>query len=137
MLEADPSLLKFQLEPDIAVMVQDIHDDTVAGPIELARRGAHAVLRLTDKAHYERPLQINLEVQGHTDNVGGDAYNMKLSQARAEAVRTYLATRGIAASRLVAKGYGFHQPIVPNTAAVCPVILRTASSRLNRPRSRA
>jgi OOP family OmpA-OmpF porin len=61
--------------------------------------------------------KIDLEVQGHTDNVGTDAYNMKLSQARAEAVRSYLVTRGIASARLVAKGYGFHQPIVPNTSA--------------------
>jgi hypothetical protein len=36
----------------------------LAGPLELARRGARAVLRLTDKAHYERPLHINLEIQG-------------------------------------------------------------------------
>ena len=61
--------------------------------------------------------KINLEVQGHTDNVGGDAYNMKLSQSRAEAVRTYLINKGISASRLVPKGYGFHQPLVPNTNA--------------------
>jgi OOP family OmpA-OmpF porin len=61
--------------------------------------------------------KISLEVQGHTDNVGGDAYNMKLSQARAEAVRAYLVSKGIASSRLVAKGYGFHQPLVPNTSA--------------------
>jgi OOP family OmpA-OmpF porin len=60
---------------------------------------------------------IDLEVQGHTDNVGGDAYNMTLSQARADSVRTYLLTSGIQAARLVAKGYGFHQPLVPNTTA--------------------
>jgi len=61
--------------------------------------------------------KISLEVQGHTDNVGGDAYNMRLSQARADAVRAYLVSKGIAPSRLVAKGYGFHQPLVPNTTA--------------------
>ncbi len=43
------------------------------------------------------------------------AYNMKLSQARSEAVRKYLATHGIAADRLAAKGYGATQPIVPNS----------------------
>jgi outer membrane protein OmpA-like peptidoglycan-associated protein len=59
--------------------------------------------------------KISLEVQGHTDNVGADAYNMHLSQARADAVRTYLVGRGIARDRLVSKGYGFHQPLVPNT----------------------
>jgi OOP family OmpA-OmpF porin len=61
--------------------------------------------------------KISLEVQGHTDNVGGDAYNMKLSQARADAVRAYLVSKGISPSRLVSKGYGYHQPLVPNTTA--------------------
>jgi OOP family OmpA-OmpF porin len=61
--------------------------------------------------------QINLEVQGHTDNVGDDAYNVKLSQARADSVRSYLLSKGIEATRLVAKGYGFHQPLVPNSTA--------------------
>ena len=61
--------------------------------------------------------KIMIEVQGHTDNVGADAYNMKLSQARADAVRAYLVSHGVAASRLVSKGYGFHQPLVDNTTA--------------------
>jgi outer membrane protein OmpA-like peptidoglycan-associated protein len=58
--------------------------------------------------------KITLEVQGHTDNVGGDAYNLRLSQARADAVRTYLVVHGIAGSRLLARGYGMRQPIAPN-----------------------
>jgi outer membrane protein OmpA-like peptidoglycan-associated protein len=58
--------------------------------------------------------KFDIEVQGHTDNVGNDAYNMKLSQSRADAVRAYLVSHGVEASRLVSKGYGFHQPLVPN-----------------------
>jgi OOP family OmpA-OmpF porin len=58
--------------------------------------------------------KIALEVQGHTDNVGPDAYNMHLSQSRADAVRAYLVSHGVAPDRLVSKGYGFHQPLVPN-----------------------
>jgi OOP family OmpA-OmpF porin len=58
--------------------------------------------------------KFDIEVQGHTDNVGADAYNMNLSQARADAVRAYLVSHGVAASRLISKGYGFHQPLVPN-----------------------
>jgi outer membrane protein OmpA-like peptidoglycan-associated protein len=60
--------------------------------------------------------KISLEVQGHTDNVGDPAYNMKLSAARAEAVRKYLASKGIPSSRLISKGYGATQPIVPNSS---------------------
>ncbi len=59
---------------------------------------------------------MRIEIQGHTDNVGDMAYNMKLSQSRAEAVRKYLTTHGIAADRLTAKGYGATQPIVPNAS---------------------
>jgi OOP family OmpA-OmpF porin len=58
--------------------------------------------------------KIVLEVQGHTDNVGADAYNMHLSQTRADAVRAYLVAHGVMPDRLVSKGYGLHQPLVPN-----------------------
>lgn len=57
---------------------------------------------------------VNIEVAGHTDNRGSDKYNMKLSQRRAEAVRTYLISKGIAADRLTAKGYGESQPVADN-----------------------
>jgi OOP family OmpA-OmpF porin len=60
--------------------------------------------------------KITLEVQGHTDNVGADAYNMHLSQARAEAVRAYLVAHGVPGLRLRAKGYGLRQPLVPNNS---------------------
>lgn len=58
--------------------------------------------------------KITIEVQGHTDNVGSATYNQKLSQQRADSVRAYLVKRGIAESRLVSKGYGMTQPLVPN-----------------------
>lgn len=54
---------------------------------------------------------VNIEVAGHTDNRGSDEYNMNLSQQRAETVRNYLISKGIAADRLSAKGYGEFQPI--------------------------
>jgi len=57
---------------------------------------------------------VNIEVAGHTDSRGSDKYNMKLSQRRAEAVRNYLISKGIAADRLTAKGYGESQPVADN-----------------------
>lgn len=54
---------------------------------------------------------VNIEVAGHTDSRGSDEYNMNLSQQRAETVRDYLISKGIAADRLSAKGYGEFQPI--------------------------
>jgi len=50
--------------------------------------------------------EITLEIQGHTDDKGKDAYNLCLSQARAESVRKYLIEHGIEANRLTAVGYG-------------------------------
>ena len=55
------------------------------------------------------------EIAGHTDNVGGKAFNLKLSQRRAESVKNYLVeTFGIAAERIGTKGYGFSKPIASN-----------------------
>jgi len=57
---------------------------------------------------------VRMEIQGHTDNVGDDAQNMALSQARADAVRQWFIDHGIAADRLIAKGYGETQPVADN-----------------------
>jgi outer membrane protein OmpA-like peptidoglycan-associated protein len=57
---------------------------------------------------------VDIEVAGHTDSMGSDAYNMKLSQQRAEAVRNFLISRGVAENRLTAKGYGESQPVADN-----------------------
>ena len=56
-----------------------------------------------------------IELSAHTDAIGSDEGNMKLSQARAESCVAYLITKGIAKDRLVAKGYGKTRPKVPNT----------------------
>ncbi len=55
-----------------------------------------------------------VEVAGHTDNVGGDALNLDLSQRRAASVRTYLVEAGINTDRLVSKGYGESKPTTTN-----------------------
>jgi outer membrane protein OmpA-like peptidoglycan-associated protein len=58
-----------------------------------------------------------VEIQGHTDDRGGAAHNMRLSQERAESVRAWLITHGVEAERIEARGYGSSQPIVPNITA--------------------
>jgi outer membrane protein OmpA-like peptidoglycan-associated protein/outer membrane protein W len=60
---------------------------------------------------------VRLEIQGHTDSQGDDAYNLKLSQDRADAVKAYLVGKGIDESRVVAKGYGETQPVADNNTA--------------------
>ena len=60
---------------------------------------------------------LKLEIQGHTDNVGQAAANLKLSQDRAAAVKAYLVqTFGIPAARLTTAGFGDTKPVAPNTA---------------------
>jgi OOP family OmpA-OmpF porin len=58
--------------------------------------------------------EIRVEVAGHTDNKGARALNVRLSQKRAESVRDYLIGKGVAADRLVAKGYGPDAPLATN-----------------------
>jgi outer membrane protein OmpA-like peptidoglycan-associated protein len=62
----------------------------------------------------ENPAFI-IELSSHTDAIGSDVANMKLSQARAESCVEYLIGKGIAKDRLIAKGYGKTKPKVPNT----------------------
>ena len=60
---------------------------------------------------------INLEViiaVGHTDSVGADAYNQKLSVRRSEAVKAYLVTKGIEKNRVYTEGKGEKQPVADN-----------------------
>jgi len=58
--------------------------------------------------------EANLEVQGHTDIVGTEDYNQRLSEARARTVTDYLLTKGIAADRLRAVGFGTRRPLADN-----------------------
>jgi OOP family OmpA-OmpF porin len=104
-------------------------------PIQIARIGADARIRLNNvffdfnKADLkpESMAELNrivtllneragmqVEIAGHTDNIGSAAYNMNLSQRRANAVKTYLTQNGIDAGRIVAIGYGKTRPVVSN-----------------------
>src|SRR5438445_11633878 len=60
---------------------------------------------------------LRLEVDGHTDSVGSDAYNQQLSEKRAASVRDYLAQQGIPISSVVVRGFGKTQPVASNATA--------------------
>ena len=83
-----------------------------------------AVLRPEGKAKLDELVSkakaIKLEVilaVGHTDRIGGDAYNQKLSEKRAAAVKEYLVAKGIEANRVYTEGKGEKQPVADNKTA--------------------
>ena len=55
-----------------------------------------------------------VEVAGHTDSIGSDEYNQRLSEQRAQAVRKYLLSEGLLSENLTARGYGESQPVADN-----------------------
>ena len=62
------------------------------------------------KGYARRPVRV----EGHTDSVASDDYNQKLSERRAEAVRAWLAAKGIEPSRLQTRGFGESKPVADN-----------------------
>jgi len=82
-----------------------------------------ATIKASSDASLDRVAQIlinknfSLKLAGHTDNVGSDDANMKLSKDRAEAVKDYLVSKGANPSRIEATGYGETQPIASNKTA--------------------
>lgn len=82
-----------------------------------------ATLRSESNAELERLVKLmkdvpnlKIEISGHTDNTGSATVNETLSQQRAEAVVTFLVGKGIAASRMRAKGYGSSRPVASNNS---------------------
>jgi outer membrane protein OmpA-like peptidoglycan-associated protein len=75
---------------------------------------SYAPLNEVAKILLENPL-LSMNIEGHTDSIGENNSNLILSKRRAEAVATYLQTKGVDAKRLFAKGFGETQPITSNS----------------------
>lgn len=84
----------------------DFNKATIKPESEVVLTRAAAVLK--------QATGFAVEVQGHTDNVGGDDYNQKLSESRAGSVKQWLGGHGVDAARLSSKGYGKAQPVADN-----------------------
>ena len=115
---------------------REIRERTAGTDVEVIRRGDELILSMpsgitfaTDSATVQpqfRPTldkvadvldrynQTYVDVYGHTDSTGSDAYNQTLSERRADAVADYLVSRGVEAARLETLGYGETQPIASN-----------------------
>jgi len=86
-----------------------------AGKAEVGPGAQRSIDKLADflKAYPKR----NVVIEGHTDNIGDEGFNIKLSQQRADAVRDLLVARGVAPQRIRTKGYGPKFPVVENDSA--------------------
>lgn len=80
-----------------------------------AKISLKSLVSLTELAELlvEKP-NYKLNISGHTDNVGKEASNKKLSQSRADAVKTFLVSKGVDKARLNAKGFGSKKPVASN-----------------------
>jgi len=79
--------------------------------------GAQVKLNSVAEALTQQDPDSKLVVEGHTDSQGGDSYNQDLSQRRAQQVRDYLVTRGIASDRVTSQGFGSSRSIADNKSA--------------------
>jgi outer membrane protein OmpA-like peptidoglycan-associated protein len=84
---------------------------------KIANKASFAVLDDVAAAMRDNPRIKKIRIEGHTDSVGNDTTNLKLSQGRADAVLAELIKRGVDPSRFEAVGFGETQPIASNTTA--------------------
>lgn len=95
------------IEKGLAIRLNNLFFDF--NKSDLKKESAGELTRLVELLKKNPSMKI--EIAGHTDNVGTDAYNNPLSMKRAQAVLTYLTGKGIDAARLSAKGYGKTKPL--------------------------
>jgi outer membrane protein OmpA-like peptidoglycan-associated protein len=97
-----------------------LSDDSVKFPLASSRLSDEAQTRLADfvtKLSTDN-RNVYVEIQGHTDPTGGDAYNMRLGEERAEAVRLFMNRKGVPMNRMSTISYGDTSPVAPNKTRV-------------------
>jgi OOP family OmpA-OmpF porin len=96
----------------------EINDRVVfkSGSARLKRRSFKILDQVADLLEDNPSIRL-VEIQGHTDSRGSARKNLRLSQRRADTVRTHLIDRGIDGERLVAKGYGETKPVEENDSS--------------------
>lgn len=118
---------------------EKLRQQTAGSGVEVSRQGNDVILNMpshvtfaTDSAQISPAFQGTLDqvastiteytdtrvqIAGHTDDTGSEAYNQQLSERRARAVADYLTGRGVASTRISTVGYGETRPVVSNTTA--------------------
>jgi outer membrane protein OmpA-like peptidoglycan-associated protein/tetratricopeptide (TPR) repeat protein len=108
-----PKKLDLQIEPielNKSYRINDVYFDF--NSFTLTNESKMVLDQLIEFLHENS--SIHIEIQGHTDNIGNDADNLKLSENRAQSVYNYLITSNIHASRLTFRGYGKTMPVATN-----------------------
>ncbi len=105
--------VKMKFEPSRMITLNNVLFET--GKSTLKPSSFKELNELVEVMKNKKGMEI--EIAGHTDNVGNTEKNMELSLDRAKAVRNYLIKHGIAANRVTAKGYGDTQPVASNDTA--------------------
>lgn len=115
----EPTLAELKIEvkpltarPRKAITINQVYYEFASA--ELTPK-AQEILDTTLIILMKRYPHISVEIGSHTDDKGGEKYNLRLSEKRAAGVVAYLVKGGISADRLTYKGYGQSQPIAPNT----------------------
>jgi len=108
----EPFWMNIKYEPARSYRLDNVHFDT-----DKATLRPDSYTQLNELLDYlKNHEEIQIEIAGHTDNVGAAAHNLKLSQDRATTIRNYLVNKGIKTIRLTVKGYGDTQPIADNNS---------------------
>lgn len=111
--DAEFGVMEIQIFYDLPEMMtlSNLHFETAKS--EIQPKSFKTLDKLVE--YMKRKPTFKIRIEGHTDNQGTDASNLALSESRAQSVRTYLVTKGIAESRIVTKGKGATQPIADNS----------------------
>jgi outer membrane protein OmpA-like peptidoglycan-associated protein len=130
--QANDALDRLSAKPDARGMVI-----TLSGNVLFRSNGAHllpaAMRRLDEVASALAAQEQNVVVEGFTDSKGSPWSNVDLSRRRAEAVRTYLVSRGCPPDRIVARGLGPDRPIADNATGEGRANNRRVEIVINRP----
>jgi OmpA-OmpF porin, OOP family len=107
----EPFWVNIKFEPVKSYKLNNVHFD-----FDKATLRPDSYTQLTELLEYlQHHPGLKIEIAGHTDDVGGDAHNLKLSQERANTIKAYLVKKGINAALISAKGYGATLPVADNS----------------------
>lgn len=102
--------VEIKIDPPRNVVLENVYFDT--GKSTLKPSSNKALNNLAEVLKLKSTMEV--EIEGHTDDVGKAEDNLKLSQERAEAVKKYLVSKGVPANHVAAKGYGHTMPVAEN-----------------------